>query len=837
MAVARLFGREVKLKMEQLVLENGELVFVQSEKVAITIKGSASHPVFSGVSFDEKEASLQIVCDDEYSVSLAGEAELIAVQNLRRAYLEKYRLKPLFFEQQRYEIIIEAEPGHKIEFWHDNYNIRKNVTPVGKRGNILSGILNFGNEIGMSDLEILVDGKRYMKITLEIFPSKISYKDDYKAIVTDVTAEVYNLVFDFLKKTYDSFDISSSRQSSPVEFFAVIRKIYGEFIAAADRVIARPHHVLEKEYEVLPRHKIKRIDSKTIRWIERHPDQAVRSSRGVLVDRALAVKKYVTYDTKENRLTKYMLQITAKKLEEFQKQYMKLSRDTDPVITDQISSMVNDIKRRYNTGFFNEVKAFPANSGMSLVFGLAPGYRELYRCYLMLQHGLSITGGIFDVSVKDLAVLYEYWCFIKLNSLMKNRYKLLFQDIIKIAGNGLFVSLVKGQRSRVRYLNPDNGEIITLTYNPKEINVPTVTQKPDNVLRLEKKGADTDYEYIFDAKYRINAALDGSMYEKMYQNPGPQEDDINTMHRYRDAIVYQNNASPYERTMFGAYVLFPYHNEKEYMQHRFYKSIEQVNIGGLPFLPTATGLVSQLLDELISDSPESAFERAALPAGIEERLAKVDWDKREVMIGFVDSDDQMQRCLQYHCYYTYKQNVSRQNLPIYYVAMYRREYGIEYYGKVLKTQERRRSELPGNARWKDRLCYCFDVDEWVRLPDAIRPELYGPHPIAYTNYFLLTHSRTYPELHFRNEAEYRFFTELKRRSDKAIVEEGTEKAGFELDSTRVLFEGNSILIFRDGRQVADCTIAEFTRHPNATFQRLQNYMEEISEAAAVEEEA
>ena len=810
--------------MEQFVVESRELVFVQADQVAVTIKGSASHPAFPGVSFDEKEASLQIDCDDEYNVSLAGEAEIIADQNLGKAYIKNYRLKPLFFEQQRYEIIIEAESGHKIEFWHDNYNIRKNVTPVGKRGNILSGILYFGNEIGMSDLVILIDKKRYMKITIEVFPSKISYKDDYKAIVSDVTAEIYNLAFDFLKKTYDSFEISSKRQPSLVEFFAIIRKIYDKFIAAVDIVLVKPHHVLEKEHEVLSGYRIKRIDNQTTRWIEKHPDQAIRSLNGVLVNRALAVKKYVTYDTKENRLTKYMLQVTAKRLEEFQKQYMKLERETDPAIVDQISSMICGIKRRYHTGVFAEVKAVPDNSGMSLVFGMAPGYRELYRCYLMLQHGLSITGGIFHVSVKDLALLYEYWCFIKLNSLMKERYKLLSQDIIKSTGNGLFASLVKGQRSKVKYLNPNNGEIITLSYNPREINVPTIAQKPDNVLRLEKKGANIDYEYVFDAKYRINAALDGSMYKKMYQNPGPQEDDINTMHRYRDAIVYQSHASPYERTMFGAYVLFPYHEEKEYMQHRFYKSIEQVNIGGLPFLPTATNLVSQMLDELISDSSESAFERATLPSGIEERLAKVDWNKREVMIGFVNSDDQLQRCLQYHYYYTYKQNISKANLPIHYVAMYRREYGIEYYGKVLTTKEVVRSEIPGNARWKDRLCYRFDVDEWVKLPDAICPELYGPNPIAYTNYFLLTHSRTYPELHFRNEAEYRFFLELKRRSDKAFVEEGTEKACFELNKSRVLFEGNAILVLKDGKQVADFTITEFTQHPNAVFRRIQHYI-------------
>lgn len=57
-----------------------------------------------------------------------------------------------------------------------------------------------------------------------------------------------------------------------------------------------------------------------------------------------------------------------------------------------------------------------------------------------------------------------------------------------------------------------------------------------------------------------------------------------------------------------------------------------VNVGGLPFLPNATKMVRDFLEELITDSPESAFERATLPRGIEEKLAKVDWSHRDVLI-------------------------------------------------------------------------------------------------------------------------------------------------------------------------------------------------------------
>lgn len=809
-----------------------ELLYLQTDRITLTIKGPAAHPAFPGVTFTEQESSLAVACDDPYEITTICSLEAVSLQRIGNASSGLYLHCPIFFEQQRYEIFIEPDKGHTVEFWHDNYNIRKNVTPVGRKSAMLSGIINFGNDIGYSDLVVRLDGKNYLKLTIEVFPSKISYKDDYKAIVADVIAEVYNLVFDFLKKTYDSFNISSAKQSSLAEFFAIIRKIYGEFLIAADMVLKKPHHILETEHIVLPAYKVRQTDNRSIRWLEKHPEQVLRSGDRFLSEKALAVKKHITYDTTENRLTKYMLQTTVKRLENLQQQYIKLSRDTDTEILREIDSMIREIQRRYTTGFLCEVQAVPAKSGMSLVFSMAPGYRELYRCYLLLQHGLSVTGGIFHVSVKDLAVLYEYWCFIKLNSMMKERYEMISQDIIKIAGNGLFVSLVKGQRSSVRYRNPENGELITLSYNPKEISGATVPQKPDNVLSLQKKGAKVSYEYVFDAKYKINPAAEGSFYRQMYHTPGPQEEDINTMHRYRDAIVFQNDTSPYERSMFGAYVLFPYRNQEEYRNHRFYQSIEHVNVGGLPFLPSATDLVEQMLDELISDSSESAFERATLPRGTEERLAKIDWSRREVLVGFVDGTAQMQRCMREKFYYTYKNKIARANLPIYYVALYQEKAGIEYFGKVLSTRLVHRRELPGKGRRPNELCYRFDVEEWIALPSPVRPEFYGPNPIAYTNYFLLMNSSSYPELHLRSEAEYRFYTEMRRLSERVAIDETSGKSGFELDGTKVLFDEGNISVFQNGKIAEQCTIAEFSRHPNATFRRIHRYVEDLKKGEA-----
>mgnify|MGYP007004137077 CR=1 FL=1 len=88
----------------------------------------------------------------------------------------------------------------------------------------------------------------------------------------------------------------------------------------------------------------------------------------------------------------------------------------------------------------------------------------------------------------------------------------------------------------------------------------------------------------------------------------------------------------------------------------------------LPFLPSATSLVTKLLDDLITDSPESAFERATLPAGMEERIRTVDWNKRDVLIGLVTDSDHLQLFLKSKLYWT--RRFDKVNLPIRYVKRY-----------------------------------------------------------------------------------------------------------------------------------------------------------------------
>lgn len=809
--------------MDSLHTGSDELIYIQTDKVSVTIKGQATHPNFQFAEInDEESSSLTARCVDTFELNVRGNKISDGTNS------EVLQIAPIFYEQQRYELIIEANDGHTVEFWHDNINIRNKVTKVGRNSQILSGVINFGNEIGLSDLVIKIDGSNYLRLVVEVFPTKISYKEDYKNIVADVTAEVYNLVFDFLKKTYLGYQQSDTVKSSPVEFFAVINKIFNDLIKSADMILAQPHHTLETIHQVLPSHKIKQTDNRAIKWIEKHPNKAIIKNDKVLVEKTLAVKKQVTYDTKENQLTKHILLSTIKRLIEFKNNYAKLQRAQDEEIIKNIDYMVSQLNRRANASFLAEVSPQPQSSSMSLVFSMAPGYRDLYKYYLMLLRGLTITGDVFNISVKDLAVLYEYWCFIKLNSLMKDRYQLLSQDIIQTQGNGLFVSLVKGKGSRVRYRDPNSGDVITLSYNPKEVNVPTITQKPDNVLTLEKKGAEHDYQYVFDAKYRINPALQGSdYYTTISHNPGPEIGDINTMHRYRDAIVYQNGATPFERIMFGAYVLFPYSNEEEYKSHKFYESIDKVNIGGLPFLPSSTGLVEEMLDSLIADSPESAFERTTLPIGIEKKLAKVDWNNRDVLIGDLRNKHQFDVCIDKKFYHIPVSRIKDNEFPIRYIAIYQSknifnsEAGIRYYGEVTKCEKVRRCDIKEIPSSKQDLYYRFEIKEWKSLSVPIKiKERYA----KFTNLFLLEHSTEVPELLIGTEEEYRLYCELKRTASNAEINDESANIGFKFNDSMIAFEDGYICIYKFGNIIDKLSITSFSKHPSAIFNKIKNHI-------------
>ena len=189
-------------------------------------------------------------------------------------------------------------------------------------------------------------------------------------------------------------------------------------------------------------------------------------------------------------------------------------KSADIEVIKSIDTMLSRINRELDNPIFSEVSKLKSLNTMSLVFQMAPGYRDLYRYFQLIQRGISFTGEVYSFSVKETSVLYEYWCFIKLVNIMKKRYAILDDgnDIIKANRKGVVVTLSKNSKSEVRFLDPNTGDRFELIYNPGEYPSDTVKQVPDNVLKLSKQsginGKKAKFQYVFDAKYKVEMNLD-----------------------------------------------------------------------------------------------------------------------------------------------------------------------------------------------------------------------------------------------------------------------------------------------------------------------------------------
>ena len=745
--------------------------------------------------------------------------------------IHEFEVAPLFYEQTDYILTVRSRNGEPLEFQSYSSLITNQIGPVFDNDQTqLSGAVNFGNNVGFCDFYITAAGKTVLRITPEVFPTKVSYRNDYREMMSDINKLVNECALDFMKKTYQVFVPDYKKNDVPAVFFTILQTVYAKYMQAANRILTIPNHKLVTEHEVVPHYKACKTDGHSEKWLRKHPEYVKKAGDVFLAERVLTARKKITYDTQENRLVKFMLSSTVRRIENFSARYKMSLEKPDGYILANARKMATELRRLLSSTFLAEVSDYNAAQSMSLVFGMAPGYRELYKYYLILQNGFSVGGDVFHMSVRETAQLYEYWCFIKLYSILKDakdengvaRYPLQSPDIISADRKGVTVDLAKGKPSRVTFINTKTGELITLAYNPSESKTQTVNQRPDNVLELEKKGSKTSYKYVFDAKYRIEMNPESSFYPDT--KPGPKVEDINTMHRYRDSIVYENPESrfTFEKTMFGAYILFPYAEEEEYKKHRFYKSIETVNIGGLPFLPSATALVTDLLNTLISDSSESAFERATLPAGIEDRIKTVDWNKRDVLIGFVPVKNHLDLFLTHNMYFTRRFNVA--NLPIRYVALYEKSSGILYFGELISWQREDSENLPGKSSHTGKY-HVFSVKSWNKLPKIIKAKETGPNPIAYTNYFLLSSAETYPELRLRSEEEYRLFIELKRRTDTKIVDENDGDISFESGDIKLMAKNEDIYAIKAGKLLGSCKVKDFRKRPNATFRILMSYVD------------
>lgn len=153
--------------------------------VVIKTKGKQTTSVWQEAT---SSSSLKVVARNLERVSIPTLEMTEQYVDHRGVSVHDYYVQPLFFEQTDYIVTIQAKDCQTLEFHSNSGLIEERVSRVlDDDPSLLSGVINFGNNVGFSDLIIQADGRDVLSVRLEVYPTKISYKDDYQKMIQTIS--------------------------------------------------------------------------------------------------------------------------------------------------------------------------------------------------------------------------------------------------------------------------------------------------------------------------------------------------------------------------------------------------------------------------------------------------------------------------------------------------------------------------------------------------------------------------------------------------------------------------------------------------------------------------
>lgn len=546
-----------------------------------------------------------------------------------------------FFDNADYPIWIEfkdyvkdAQFGSILQNDNDRFSFRRHI---------LAGFINYKNEIGRSEIQIIykVDKEtRTFRFGFEVLSTKLDYHEHWHVIVEDIEREYSMLSLDYMRRTFHGFSPNQNGEHPDIVWWSVFEGEQQKFIKACKSIIDRPRHRLHGEEVYLRADNLKQTPHNIENRLAEH-----RKEPAYLY----SVEQHIlSNDTQENRFLKFALHQISKRYEDLRQRIEAVKTASDTMKAAMLATS-GTLKRLQHHPFFRTIGRFKGISQESMVLQKATGYSQVYRTWNLLRRAYSLNDGLYRLQTKDIATLYEIWCFIEVSHIVKEQLHLENEDVEhrnRMEMNGIFSwELGKGEHSRILF-RKDGVELAELVYNPKNDNkendnvgmkdlvVPTVPQKPDIVLQLTKNDLQQGMKmtYLFDAKYRIDGKYKGV--------DVPPEDAINQMHRYRDAIYYKDyDANALKKEVIGGYILFPGDGEpNDVAVSKFYKTIKEVNIGAFPLRPKDVEnrkLLENFIDELIHTKSYETIAHV-----IPQKGAYVEVGNR-VLIGLVKEDNRL----------------------------------------------------------------------------------------------------------------------------------------------------------------------------------------------------
>lgn len=461
-----------------------------------------------------------------------------------------------------------------------------------------------GTAVGYGRLYLEGAEEADLSLRVEVASEVISYKKDYQDLLRQLTEDIADLQMQCTSNVsgFVAPDASTPAQNDIQRLFFLLGLIANsDFDTALREIVRRPHvQLIEVEEEVdvrnlarFGRNEMRQMASAS-RRIEL-PDHLKGSVAGLttIPERIATTRQYESVDTQENRFIKYVLTSFQDQLSAYQ-QILKTKKKNDALMTVEID--LNTAKQMLSKWvgheFFKNVGRLSQIPMSSVVLQRREGYREVFKKWLQSHAGAQIAWkngeDVYEANQRQMATLYEYWCFFRLLKVVGGIFNIGTAEIAKkmigTSADGLSLKLKAGETitlegafdsgkigARYRQLAVEYSYNRTFSAKGKEMSW-TLPMRPDYTLSFRPKGMPIEeaienelVTYVhFDAKYKSadlvsslkqigSAADDEASQEEEVRARDVKRVDILKMHAYRDAI----------RRTGGAYVLFPGQNVED----------------------------------------------------------------------------------------------------------------------------------------------------------------------------------------------------------------------------------------------------------------------------------
>lgn len=529
--------------------------------------------------------------------SVGEEAVRNAVEPMGAGIAAEVTGAPRFLEQTDYMFFLQSRTEAPVAVHHRDPVLLAGVH-AAEEGRIWHGLVNFGGQVGTSTFVVSVEGQPHVRFTAEVCPTKLDYRTDYAALRDDVQAFATALLLEYLRATVQPADFDPEVAAS-LAWVLLLREVLGDLEKALAHVGQHPLVGLTPQVQRRRPEQVARLRPALVPQIA----QQQRQGRAWLIGAhplpaAPLVLPHATasLDTPEHRWLGWHVQHLGARLAQVrQDEAARPATARQGRILEELAAMQARLSQ-LQRGLPGASLVLAAPPPPTVRLQRAPGYREAYQACTALLRGLRVTGGPLALGLKDLHLLYEYWCFLVL---VRSVATLAGQPwpvraLLAVEARGLRFRLRQGRAQRLRFPWPGGGQV-QLTYNPRfggrHLLVP---QQPDFL--LEHTGPDgARRRFVLDAKYRLDTS---PTYVRRYGLPGPPTDALNALHRYRDALLAADGY-PTE----AAVALYPFHPETPaaYATSRHAQALQHIGVGALPLLPGTTALLENWLRSVLTD--------------------------------------------------------------------------------------------------------------------------------------------------------------------------------------------------------------------------------------------